>query len=144
MPSGRSVIMRRLLLIAPLAIMASVAHAQNVTGDWSGTLNAGAAQLRLNLHITKAADGTLHATLDSVDQNAMGIAVDSVVLQGEKLTLDVPAVHGKYEGALAADANSIEGTWTQSASLPLKFTRATSRPQPMTAASSNIDGTWLG
>ena len=36
--------MRRLLLIAALALMASIAHAQNVTGDWSGTLNAGKAQ----------------------------------------------------------------------------------------------------
>ena len=136
--------MRRLLLIAALALMTSMAHAQNVTGDWSGTLNAGKAQLRLNLHITQAADGTLHATLDSVDQNAMGIPVESVVRKGEKLTLDVPAVHGRYEGTLGADANSIEGTWTQSVSLPLKFTRATAQPQPKPAAPSNIDGTWLG
>ena len=57
-------------------------------------------QLRLVLHITKAADGGLTATLDSVDQNANGIPVKSATLKNSKLNLDVEAVHGTYDGTV--------------------------------------------
>lgn len=72
-----------------LLLAGSLATAQDVTGDWQGSLKAAGAELRLVLHITKAADGTLKATLDSVDQNANGIPVSSVALKGSQLSLDI-------------------------------------------------------
>src|SRR5579885_994278 len=86
---------------------------------------AGAAELRLVLHITKAPDGSLKATLDSVDQNANGIPVNSITLKDSRLNLDISAVHGTYEGNVSPDAKTISGTWTQGQPLPLEFKRAT-------------------
>ena len=125
---------------------ATFAHAQDVTGDWQGTLSAGGNELRLVLHITKSADGALKATLDSVDQGANGIPVNAVNLKNSTLNLDVAAVHGTYEGKVAPDAKTITGTWTQGSPLPLEFKRAVApvKTEHKPAKPSDIDGTWMG
>ncbi len=127
---------------------AGTAHAQNPdpAGDWQGTLNAGGQELRLVLHITKAPDGSLKSTLDSIDQGANGIPVASTTLKDSKLNLDIAAVHGAYEGKVAADGNTISGTWTQAQALPLEFKRAAApaKTEIKPAKPSDIDGAWLG
>lgn len=113
----------QLLVLALFA--ACLAQAQDVAGDWQGVLDTGQGQLHLVLHLTKAADGSLGATIDSLDQGANGIPVASVTLKDSKLSLGVDAVNGSYEGKVSADASEINGTWTQGQSLPLNFKRAT-------------------
>jgi fermentation-respiration switch protein FrsA (DUF1100 family) len=132
--------MKRILILIALVAAAGLARAQDITGDWQGTLHAGA-DLHLVLHITKAADGTLKATLDSVDQGANGIPVSSISLKDSKLNLGIEAVHGTYEGKVSTDANTISGTWTQGQDLPLEFKRG---PAPKPAKPSDIDGAWMG
>jgi len=138
--------MKRVLILT-LLLAASFAHTQDIAGDWQGTLSAGGTELRLVLHITKSSDGSLKATLDSIDQpGANGIPVNSITLKDSKLDLDVAAVHGTYEGKVAADAKTITGTWSQGAALPLEFKRAASavKTEHKPAKPSDIDGTWMG
>jgi hypothetical protein len=118
----------------------------NIAGDWEGTLSAGAAQLRLVMHFVAAKDGSLTATMDSVDQGANGIPVSAVTLKDSKLDLTVNAVHGTYEGTVNKDASGIDGTWSQGQPLPLNFKRATTKPQVAAkpGTPSDIDGTWQG
>jgi uncharacterized protein (TIGR03435 family) len=84
--------------------------------------------------ITKAADGTLRATLYVIGQGSDGIPAISTTLNGSLLKLELP--FGTYEGALSADGNSITGTWKQGPDpLALNFARATREtewtiPQP--------------
>jgi len=133
--------MKRILILAALVAATGLARAQDITGDWQGTLSAGGANLRLVLHVTKAADGTLKATLDSIDQpGANGIPVTSITFKDSKLNLGIALVHGTYEGKVAPDGNLISGTWTQGQPLPLEFKRGSVRA----ATPSDIDGTWLG
>lgn len=118
----------------------------SIAGDWSGTLDAGPAQLRLVLHITGKPD-SLSATIDSIDQGANGIPVKSVSFQDGKLNLVVEAVNGTYEGTVNKDATEIDGTWTQRQPLTLNFKRSqahTTASAPKPAAPSDIDGTWTG
>jgi hypothetical protein len=139
--------MKNTLIFATLAVsLASVAHAQNIAGDWQGTLKAGEAELRLVLHITKNPDGNLSATMDSVDQGANGIPVSAISFKDSKLNLTVDAVKGTYEGTVNADATAISGTWTQGQPLPLDFQRATAsaKIEHKPAKPSDIDGDWLG
>jgi dienelactone hydrolase len=138
--------MKRILILLTLALAASFANAQDVAGDWQGTLNTGMGELRLVLHITKAPDGALKATLDSVDQNSNGIPVSSISFKDSKLNLAVEIVHGTYEGKLAADGKSISGTWSQGQALPLDFKRATApiKTEHKAAKPSDIDGAWMG
>lgn len=130
------------MLAMLLMTVTSIAKAQDVTGDWQGTLHAGSADLHLVLHITKGDAGALKATLDSVDQAANGIPVSSISFKSPTLTLGVEAVHGSYDGTVSSDGGTITGTWTQGQALPLVFKRAAAPAKP--AKPSDLDGTWLG
>ena len=138
--------MKRASIFIALLLAAAFSQAQDVTGDWQGTLSAAGAELRLVLHLTKAADGGLHATLDSIDQNSNGIPVNSVTLKDSKLNLDITILHGSYQGTVAADAKTISGTWTQNTSLPLVFKRISTpvKTKHKPAKPSDIDGAWMG
>src|SRR5271165_2317991 len=129
--------MRHIFLLAAVAAAATLcAQAQDILGDWQGTLKAGPAELHLLLHISKANDGTLKASMDSLDQGAMGIPITSISLKGTVLTFASEPINGSYEGKVNAGATAIEGTWTQGQPFPLTLTRAV-KP-------SDIDGAWEG
>jgi hypothetical protein len=117
--------MKRILILAALVAAAGLAQAQDkdLTGDWQGTLSAGGANLRLVLHVSKAADGSLKANLDSVDQG-VNIPVNSVTFKDSRLSLSLEMIHGSYEGKISTDGNVISGTWTQGQPFPLDFKRA--------------------
>ena len=98
--------------------------AQDITGTWQGTLQAGR-DLRTVLKISKA-DGNLKAVLYSIDQGGQGISASSASLQGSTFKMAIEAIGGTYEGKLSADGSSITGTWTQGPNpLPLNLKRAT-------------------
>ena len=138
--------MKTLFVTFAFILIATACFAQGVTGDWSGTLQINGAELRLVLHISKNADGTLKSTLDSIDQGATGIPVSSTTLKDSTLNLKVNAVNGTYEGKVNAAASEIAGTWTQGAALPLTFHRGgvAAKPAPKSAKATDIDGDWLG
>ena len=139
--------MNRILILLSLVLAAGVAQAQDIAGDWQGTLSAGGQDLRLVLHITNAPDGSLKAVLDSIDQpGANGIPVSSISLKDSKLDLGVETVHGTYEGKVSPDAKTISGTWTQGAALPLEFKRSLApvKSDHQPAKPSDIDGAWMG
>jgi fermentation-respiration switch protein FrsA (DUF1100 family) len=144
----KNAIVRKFAVISLAALALSpLCRAQSqIAGDWQGTLNAGGVQLRLALHVAAAKDGSLTATLDSLDQGAIGIPVTSVTLKDSKLSLTVDAVHGTYEGTINKDATEIDGTWSQGQPLTLNFKRAPAQAiiAPKPAAPSDIDGSWLG
>jgi hypothetical protein len=139
--------MNKVLMITALVVCtAPFAGAKSIAGDWQGTLSTPNGDLRLVLHITEGGDGSLTATLDSVDQNANGIPVTTVMFKDSKLTLEVEAVHGTYEGTVNSDGTEIKGTWTQGQPLPLDFKRgaAPAKAEHKPAKPSDIDGTWSG
>jgi uncharacterized protein len=143
----RKNVMKKLSIAAAFVVLASMfTLAQDVIGDWNGTLNTGMGELRLVLHVTKSPDGTLLSTLDSVDQGASGIPVTSTTLKDSTLHLKVEAVNGTYEGTVSRDAQDIVGTWTQGAGLSLTFHRGAiaAKPAARPAPPSDIDGDWLG
>src|SRR5438445_538503 len=92
-------------LITASLLAASALYAQDVASDWKGTLKAGGAELRLVVHITKAADGKLSANLDSLDQGAMGIPINEITVADHKVKFTSAAVNGTYDGKLNPDAS---------------------------------------
>src|SRR5262245_20042250 len=125
---GSMVTTRALLIVALLLMGSWVASAQDLTGDWQGTLGEAPRQLRLILHIEKGAGSAWKATLASIDQSpdwGAGMAVDTLTVEGTSVKVAVASVRGTFDGTLAADGNSIAGTWSQGRPLPLTFARAT-------------------
>jgi uncharacterized protein len=94
-------------------------------GTWVGTLNVMGQKLRIVFHIERKSDTSYAATLDSPDQGAKGIAVQSVQWDGASLTIAVPSIMGAYKGTPATDS-SMTGSWSQGGmSLPLDIVRTT-------------------
>ncbi len=116
----------RIIRTAVAALCIASAHAQTppaVTGDWTGTLDVGAAKLHLALHITGPGDA-LHGTLDSLDQGANGIPIDTITLKGATLHWESSKLHATYTGKLSADGKTLTGEFTQGRAFDLNFERA--------------------
>jgi hypothetical protein len=116
-----------------------------LAGSYTGTLQAGEAQLHLVLHVTKFTDGAYHASLDSLDQGVYAIEASSTSIAGSTLKLEVASVGAHFEGKISADHQTIDGAWSQgSATLPLVFHRqkpgaAARKP---TEAVFPVEGLW--
>lgn len=92
-------------------------------GDWKGTIDVGGTKLDLVLHVS-AKDGALTATLDSPDQGATGLAIDSISVTGKSLRFEMKSLGATYEGVFNADGSQIEGQFSQQGMhLPLTFKR---------------------
>src|SRR4051812_11729506 len=117
--------MKKLILcaIAVVTLFVAGVRAQDITGSWQGTLEAGR-PLRVVVKISTDA-GALKAVFYSIDQGGQGIAAGAVSLQGTTVKFAVPGIGANYEGKLGADASSITGTFTQGpGSLALNLVRA--------------------
>ncbi|HEU4770692.1 MAG TPA: alpha/beta hydrolase, partial [Candidatus Udaeobacter sp.] len=107
----------------------------NPAGDWEGTLNAGAAKLRLVLHVAQK-DGRLSGTLDSPDQGATGLAVDNIDVTANAIRFTMKSLGAAYEGKFSKDGSQIEGEFSQLGNtLPLTFKRV----GPIRAAPSLLE-----
>jgi pimeloyl-ACP methyl ester carboxylesterase len=125
-----------------LIAAACSAQAPSIVGDWRGSLRAPGSELRLALHVTKSADGSLHATLDSLDQGALGIPVSAIEVKDGHVTLEVAAVAGSYSGTFNADGTEITGTWTQGGNSRALVFLAPREDKAVQA--SELYGDWLG
>lgn len=118
------------VLIAAVPILAGDAvPADSLAGTWQGTLEAGAARLRVVLHVERGEDGAYAGTLDSIDQGATGLELADIRLEGREVSFALPAARASYRGTLAEDGASIAGTWSQGGmELPLAFERTDAPP----------------
>jgi len=114
----------RLRFPALLFCFAGLCFAQTETvGDWKGTLQVGSVQLRLVFHLTRS-DGALRATLDSLDQAAFRIPVDSVKQDGASLHMEMAKMKATYDGEWDAAGGRFRGQFTQNGlAIPLELTR---------------------
>ena len=90
--------------------------AQDITGKWTGALTFADQMgqnvtLRINFNISKTDDGYT-SNIDSPDQDAYGLTVDSTFFKKPELTIKVTALNLVYVGNLVDDTN-IKGTLTQ-------------------------------
>jgi len=101
-------------------------QAQDITGNWQGTVQPPGQQqqkIRVLFKIGQEND-KLTATIYTVDRPSPPIAT-TISRDGLNVKITIPSINGKYDGKLSADGNSITGTLTQGAELPLTLVRAT-------------------
>jgi pimeloyl-ACP methyl ester carboxylesterase len=116
----------KLIILIISSFIFNNVHAQtNYSGIWNGTIKI-AGELRLVLHITQNPDGSYSGTLDSPDQNALGIKCDTVQekddASGNTLVFTINKLKVSYTGKLINDS-TLSGTFTQGANIPLDFHR---------------------
>lgn len=121
--------MKRLVWMVCLVCLAMMGFGQSISGDWHGVLNISGARLRLVFHIAQEGE-QLKATMDSPDQKAFGLPVQTVVFSSPELTIQMPNIGLKFTGRMAGD--SIAGTFSQGTlAAPMVLGRAaTAAPAP--------------
>jgi pimeloyl-ACP methyl ester carboxylesterase len=112
-------------IIATL-LAAGCRHAQDISGNWQGTLAIPQGRpLRIVLQISRGDDGVRNAKFYSIDQSTDGYGAGPITVQDPKAKFVLKFPQASYEGELSADGDSIAGTWIQGSRLPLNFERAT-------------------
>ena len=131
------------LYFAPLLLSVPLfPQSQPIEGTYTGTLQAGEARLHLVLHLSKTSSGSLHASLDSLDQGVFAIEANAVKYANGQLNLEVASVGAQYEAKVSLDHKLIDGTWSQGeATLPLVFRREPPAHKPADAVSA-VEGLW--
>ena len=98
--------------------------AADFAGNWLGTLDAGAAQLRLRF-VVGAVEESLGTTLFSLDQGNAGIPVATTAVSADTITMSMPLIGASYRGTLSVEDGRITGTFTQGGvPFPLVLERA--------------------
>jgi catechol 2,3-dioxygenase-like lactoylglutathione lyase family enzyme len=90
---------------------------------YEGMLDLGAARLRLVLKLAPSDDG-LVGRLDSPDQGAMNLPIESVTREGSALKLEMSSIGASFQGTLANGDTELNGRWSQRGrEWPLVFRR---------------------
>ena len=83
----------------------------SLVGSWKGSLMAAPGfELRLIFHISGSADGYV-STIESVDQGGVMIPAKQTTVEGDTISITIPAIRGSYEGVI--EGETIRGIWTQ-------------------------------
>lgn len=113
--------MKRLALFLLSTLVTLSLYAQDITGQWNGTLSIQGQQLRLVLHVTRSGDGYT-ATVDSPDQGTKGIPVTTITFQDPAFRFEIANLYLEYSGELKDGV--ITGTFKQGGfSTPMNLSR---------------------
>ncbi|HXH66677.1 MAG TPA: alpha/beta hydrolase [Candidatus Limnocylindrales bacterium] len=134
------------VLLHPSAAESAAQMAGVPQGTYSGTLQAGEAKLHLLLHLSKEPNGSLRATLDSLEQGVFAIEASSVSFANFNLKLELTSVGARFEGKVSPDHEIIHGDWSQgNVSIPLSFRRETGAVARKPGdALFPVEGLWQG
>src|SRR5690349_451691 len=133
MADARRYVMRlmlsAILLITSAVVVTAQVSTPKIEGNWLATLPVGDVKVRLVLKIEKSASGYT-AKFDSPDQGATDLPIDSIVLDGAKLSFSAAQFGINYEGTLSETGDEISGTFKQrGGSSPMIFKRVVEAPK---------------
>ena len=110
--------MRTLIILAVTFFTSFISHAQNVTGDWKGTVNFQGQSIDFAFHITQQQD-SLHTTMDIPSQGLTGGKAVNTTYTNDTLKVDFPQFKMRYIGVTKND--SIQGNLIQN-NFPVQLT----------------------
>lgn len=119
-------------LLAGIPAISAAKSAAVLEGTWHGFLQGA---MRLVIHIERMPAGGLKGTMDSPDQGAMGLPIDTLIFANDSLRFTMRRIGGEYLGRMTAGGDSLDGLWRQGGmAMPLALRRgagvaAARRPQ---------------
>ncbi len=113
--------MKKLIILLTVIFFALPIFSQNIIGDWSGKLHVQGIQLRIVFHII-GDNNNFKVTLDSPDQAAYDLPVDSFFIKNTKIKMIMTKLAAEYSGTINAAKNKITGEFKQAGqSFPLNL-----------------------
>ena len=76
--------MKKIISTFTIILLAVCLQAQTISGNWYGTLPVHGKQIRVVFHISKTGD-VYTTTMDSPDQNVLGIPMDNTTVTGNQV-----------------------------------------------------------
>lgn len=110
------------------------AESQDILGSWMGTLCIGDMELRMAYTIDEDQDGSLSASLHSLDEVVYDIPVNEIQYQDNQITMVCEAAQSTYKGRLVSGRNSVyfDGQWKQAGmSFDLDLSPVEEVPRPI-------------
>ncbi|MEO5908130.1 MAG: alpha/beta hydrolase [Ginsengibacter sp.] len=121
--------MKTVLFISILIFIGPTLFAQNLMGNWTGSIDVNEMQLPIVFHFTKDDSGNITGKWDSPKQNANGLPFSAINVTGDSVHLEIKMIAGAYRGAFINN-DSISGLWNQSMhEIPLNFSRTTANKE---------------
>jgi uncharacterized protein (TIGR03435 family) len=117
-----------LWLIAFVMLFPTALRAQDLSGNWQGTLHVGGKDLRIIVNIFKGDKDGWSGKMYSIDQTPQPFNTSVIKVDGSVLSFKVDLIGGSYEGKISQDRKSITGTWTQ-ATMPMPLTLVLASPE---------------
>ena len=116
-----------MLFIAAFAtLFATASRAQDLAGNWQGTLHVSSKDLRIIIAFSKGDKDGYSGKMYSIDQTPQPFNTSTIKTEAGTVKFSVDLIGGSYEGKLSPDNKTIAGTWTQGGTpLPLILVRAT-------------------
>ncbi len=132
-----------LALCGLVAAQQALSAPRELAGAWVGTLKVND---QISLRLALRVEGG-KAVLDSLDQGAKGIGVDTLSYDKGKVRMESRRIQATYEAQLDEKKGEITGTWTQpGGSWPLTLSRA--KPGDLAIANpvapKELEGRWTG
>jgi pimeloyl-ACP methyl ester carboxylesterase len=115
------------LLVACLLTSLAFCQSPVITGEWDGAI---AGKVHLIVRVDRAADGSLHGSLESVDQGHVKLDFNAVSFDGAKsFQFELKQAGVVYKADLNADGSQLTGVWQQGgARVPLTLRRSDAPP----------------
>lgn len=113
----------RIAACAAAALFCALLNAQEITGDWQGTLRSPDA--RLVIRVSRDEAGGWKALVYNIDQSSDPQRADSLAVNAQSVKLTVNSLRAAFEGKLDGDGRTMRGVWTQGPARPLELQLAT-------------------
>ena len=98
-------------------------NSPEILGDWNGVLDVQGMQLTVIFHLMEE-NGYLKGTMDSPDQGAKGIPMESATYENGVLTIKASSMRMEYTAKLNDDKSKVEGTFKQGGmDIPLNLSK---------------------
>ncbi len=122
-------------ILVPLFLSVSLfadVNTSSILGKWSAKIDSAFVKVSLILHIAEE-DGTLFATIDCPEKNALGTPVDEVAIEGNQIRFGIKSWKTSFKGTLDPKMRKISGKLSRGISYPVTFCygedKALIRPQ---------------
>jgi len=113
-----------------------VAQSRTAAGVWNGAISLPGAELIVSVNLQQKDDGGWTGTIDIPMQNAKGLPLSNIAIEGASISFSIAGVPGDptFKGKLSEDGSAISGDFTQG---PGKFMFKLTRSQTGRAAALN-------
>ncbi len=119
--------MKNTILLIILLLSQYFVFAQDISGNWEGKLDIQSIQLRIVFHISQK-ENNYSATLDSPDQGAFDLPVDSIFLTNNNIKMVMNKLGAEFIGNYIREKDEITGKFTQMGqSFPLNLKKSTEK-----------------